>query len=317
MSCHPNEIRIFFYDQSRTLLLIGLLAGLLSNAGCQSLHPFAQKTRNSLTAARQWASGGLDAFHKGRLEQAKGLLSRAVEHNPNDASARENLARTLQKSGETQQAIVQMQYAVELSNGDPRLLVELGEMYLSVGQLLHACEQAELALDADHRNAAAWALMGKTKKAKRQYPEALADFQHALGIAPDLPGVQMQIVDTYHKNGQPHRALSAVEQILIKYPADELPEQAVLAKSVALIDLDHLRPAIDLLQTASEKEHVSSEVFVRLGQAQLLANQPSDARATLIRGQQVFPNLVVFDQLVAELQSAEQRVASADSLIAR
>jgi predicted Zn-dependent protease len=127
----------------------------------------------------------------------------------------------------------------------------------------------------------------------------------------------MQMVDTYQRMGKPQRALSAIQQIVSKLPSDELPEQVVLAKSIALMDLNHLRPAIDLLQTAIQKEQASSEVYVRLGQAQLLAGQVSQARLTLNRGKQVFPNLVVFDQLVNDLQSAEQHVASAGNLISR
>lgn len=315
--CKPNQFRCKFDSPYKAMMLTGLAVCLLSNLGCQSFHPFAQKTRQSLISARQCASGGLDAFHKGRLDQAKGLLSRAVEQNPNDASVRENLARTLHQSGDTSQAISQMQHAVDLSGGDPRMLVELGEMHLDAGHWLPARRQVELALDKDHRFAPAWVLSGKTEKAKGNYDQALADFQRALGIRPDLPDVQMQMVDTYQRMGKPQRALSAIQQIVSKLPSDELPEQVVLAKSIALMDLNHLRPAIDLLQTAIQKEQASSEVYVRLGQAQLLAGQVSQARLTLNRGKQVFPNLVVFDQLVNDLQSAEQHVASAGNLISR
>jgi tetratricopeptide (TPR) repeat protein len=299
------------------MLLVGLAVCLLSNLGCQSFCPFAKKTRESLVSARQWASGGLEALHNGRLETAKGLLSRAVEQNPNDASVRENLARTLHKSGDTEQAISQMQHAVELSKGDPRMIVELGEMYLDTGQWWHARNQVDLALNANHRFAPAWALSGKTEKAKGNYSQALADFQRALGFNPEMPQVQMQIVDTYQRMGNSHRALSAIEQILNKLPSDKVPESVVLAKSVAMIDLDLVRPAIDLLQTASNKKHASSVVFVRLGQAQLLAGQVSQARMTLNRGKLAYPNLVVFDELISNLQSAEQRVASAGNLIVR
>ena len=288
-----------------------------TNTGCQSFQPFAQKTHQSLVSARQWASGGVEAFHNGRLDQAKGLFSRAAQQNPNDASVRENLARTLHQSGDTQQAILQMQHAVDLSIGDPRLLVELGELYLDAGQWLPARRQVELAFEHDHRYAPAWVLSGKTEKAKSNYEQALADFQRAIGISPDLPGVEMQIVDTYQKMGQPLRALSAVEQILSKHPSDDQPESAVLAKSVALMEMKQFKPAIDILQIASEKERASSNVFVRLGQAQLLAGQISQARLTLNRGKQEYPNLVVFDDLSDDLQSVESRVASTGSLLAR
>ena len=291
---------------------IGVLLSfvLLTSIGCQTFQPFAQKTHQKLVSAKQWASGGIDAFQNGRIDQAKGLFSRAAQQNPNDASVRENLALTLHENGETQQAILQMQHAVDLSNNDPRMLVQLGELYLDAGQWIPARRQVELALERDHRYAPAWVLSGKTEKAKSNFEQALADFQRAIGLDSDLPQIEMQIVDTYQQMGQPHRALSAAEQILSKHASDDQPEAAVLAKSVALIALKQFNPAIDILQTASEKERASSDVFVRLGQAQLLAGQASQARLTLNRGKQVYPNLAVFDELVTDLQSAKSRVAS-------
>lgn len=311
--CQPNQKRCVLDSRFKPTLAICLAICFLTNLGCQGFCPFGPKTKQSLASAR----GGLDAFHNGRLEQAKGLLTRAAEQNPNDPSVRESLARTLQKSGDTQQAILQMQHAADLSKGDTRLLVELGEMYLDAGQWLPARRQVDLALALDYRFAPAWALSGKTEKAKGEYEQALADYQRALSISPDMPEVQMQIVDTYQRMGRSNQALAAIEQILIKHPVDELPERVVVAKSVALMNLNQLRPAIEMLQKASNKQQASSDVFVRLGQAQLLAGQVSQARMTLNRGKEEFPNLVVFDQLVDELQSAEQRVASASSFIAR
>jgi tetratricopeptide (TPR) repeat protein len=298
-------------------LLIAIGVCLSANLGCQSLHPFAQKTHEKIVSARQWASGGIEAFQCGKLDQAKGHFSRAAEQNPNDDSVRANLARTLHRTGETQQAIAEMQQAVNLSNRDPRMLVELGEMYLEAGQWIPARRQVELALQANPRSAAAWVLSGKTAKAKGDYSQALADFQRGLGFDSEMSEVHMQIIDTYQKMGQPFRALSTAEQFLSQHPADDQPEPAVIAKSVALIELDQLTPAIEILQTASQKDKASGEVFVRLSQAQLLAGQVSQARLTLNRGKQAFPDVAAFDQLIGQLTNVEQRVASVENLRAR
>lgn len=300
--------------QGRNLFWLGLGICLMVSTGCQSFHPFAQKTRESVRSASQWACGGMEAVQKGRLDQAKGFFSKAAQENPNDFRVRANLARTLHQSGETQLAIDQMQQAVELSRGDSKMQVELGEMYLDVGQWIPARQLAQVAIESNHRFAPAWALRGKTEKAKGNYDQALADFQKGLGYAPNTTAIQLQIVDTYQKMGQPMSALSAVEQILMKYSADQQPESAIIAKSVALMNMNQLSPAIDLLESASLREKASSEVFVRLSQAQLLAGQTSQARLTLNRGKQAFPDVDVFDNLVAQLQTPKQHVVSVDSL---
>jgi tetratricopeptide (TPR) repeat protein len=167
-----------------------------------------------------------------------------------------------------------------------------------------------LALESNHQFAPAWALSGKTAKAKGNYDQALADFQKALGYAPDMTDVQLEIVDTYQRMDKPLRALSAVEQLLSKHPNDEQPESAIIAKGIALIELNQVGPAVDLLQAASERENASSQVFVHLSQAELLAGNMSQARMALNRGKRNFPNLPLFDQLASELTSAEERMAS-------
>ena len=264
-------------------------------------------------SARQWANGGLEAFQCGKLEKACGLLSRATEQDPSDFRSRANLARSLHQSGDQQQAIIQMQQAADQSSHDPRMLIELGEMYLEAGQWLPAKRQVELALEMNRRFAPAWVLSGKTSIAKGNYEQGLADFQKALGYDPELQSAQMLIVETYQKMGQPLRALSAVEQVLNRHPFDEQPEDAIIAKSVALLQLEQVASAIDVLTTASQHANASEEIYVRLGQAQLMAGRLSQAQATLGRGRQAFPNSLVFTQLINELQSAEHRVASAQT----
>jgi tetratricopeptide (TPR) repeat protein len=255
----------------------------------------------------------MEAIQKGKLDQAKGFFSKAAQEDPKDFRVRANLARALHQAGDKQLAIREMQHAVELSRGDPRLQVQLGEMYLDAGRWLESRRLAQVAIETNHQYAPAWALRGETEKLKGNYAQALADFQKALGYAPDMTSIQLQIVDTYQMMGQPLRALSAVEQVLTKHSADEQPEEALIAKGVALMQLKHVTPAINLLAKASRREKASSEVFVRLSQAQLQAGQLSQARMSLSRGQEAYPNLVIFDELLSDLQSRKQRVASMEN----
>ena len=304
--CGRSEKR--FAANVLNLLLLG---SIIVGTGCQSVHPFAQKTKAKIASAQQWASNGLDAFQEGHLDKAKNFFSRAAESNPSDYQNRANLARTLNQSNDRQQAIIEMQHAVDQSNGDPKLLVELGEMYLQAGQWFPAKHQVELALKSNARYAPAWALSGKTAKAKGDYHDALGNFQRALGYDPEMSDVQLEIVDTYQRMGESLRALAAVEQFLSKHPKDDQPIEAVIAKSVALLNLQHYSPAVDLLQSASEKKTATSEIFVRLGQAHILSGNASQARIALNRGQSAFPNMAIFAQLASQVpDNQENRVAT-------
>ena len=79
------------------------------------------------------------------------------------------------------------------------------------------------------------------------------------------------------------------------------------------MELNQTGPAIDLLKVASQRNGASSEVFLRLGQAQLLAGDVSEARLTLIQAKQSYPDQLVFDSLLAELPNQNPRVASTKS----
>ncbi len=283
---------------------------LMLLTGCQTFQPLKNATHQQVQVARQWTRGGIEALQCGRLTQAKSCFTRAAEHNPDDQLIQANLARAVNREGDPAKAIHHMVRAVELSGNEPRLVVELGELYLQAGQWLPARRQAELALELDRRFAPAWGLKGKTSLAKGQLDEALAEFQRAVGLDSSLADIQLAIVETYQQKQEPLRALSAVEQFLNQFPRDQQPEPAVIAKSIALMQLDHTGAAIDVLKVASQRNGASSEVFLRLSQAQLKAGQTSQARLTLNQARENFPQQPVFDSLLAELQTEPARVAA-------
>ena len=288
------------------LAILGAIASLSFVVGCQTFHPFAKKTQEKISSARQWANNGLEAFQNGHIDQAKGLFSRASQQNPTDYRIRANLAETLYHSGDPGQAISEMTRAVELSGNEPKMRIKLGQMYLGVGALDQAQGQAELALGSNHRFASAWDLKGRVSKAKGDYQSALSNFQKSLGFEPDVTDVQLEIVDTYQRMGEPLRALSAVEQVLQQHPIGKQPLSTIVAKSAALIELKQFRPAIDLLESASQRPEASSDLFLRLGQAQVLAGDTAGSLATMKRGQQAFPQLPVFEELAQALSPKTQ-----------
>ncbi len=287
---------------------------VMLNCGCQSLNPWGRtKSLVEQSQARQLTCGGIDAAEKGRYDDACNCFSQAIKLSPQDPQIQVHLAQAYVEQGDLKSAISNLEQAVaktELRGGDPSINVALGELYLANGQWLPAVRQADLALNRNGKLADAWALKGKTEYAKGNMSAALAHFHRAIGYQPKMPDVQIQIAETYQQMNQPLRALSTVEQLLSQYPPDRQPERALLAKGVALMSIQHVSSAIDVLQVASQRENVSSEVFVRLGQAQLLAGQTSQARMTLNRAKQLFPDENEIGELVTDLQSASQDVAT-------
>lgn len=296
-----NQGLRLFSIRNRSCLLFALL---LLSAGCQSLQPFAQRTREKIAAARQYANGGLEAFQCGQLQRARGFFQQATEQRPDDFRSRANLARTMDQSGELSGAIVQMQQAVEQSGNDPRMLVELGEMYLRAGQYLPAMRQAENALKEDYHLASAWHLKGKVHRARSEWKSALEEFQRAAGLSPGDAQLPLDIAITYRKLGQPLKALASIENLLAQFPVDSQPESALLMKSELLLDQKQHATAIAMLRRATRAQPESAQLVAQLAQAQSQAGQWSDARATLVRGQKQFGRRPIFDQVIKQLPSA-------------
>ena len=89
-------------------------------------------------------------MQSGHLQRAEGFFTRAAEQHPTDFRNRANLARTHFRSGEIEKAVQEMEAAVALSDNDPWMTVELGQMYLAKGDLDKARRQAELAMAEVH-----------------------------------------------------------------------------------------------------------------------------------------------------------------------
>jgi Flp pilus assembly protein TadD len=69
------------------------------------------------------------------MEGAEASFRQAVDASPQDERARGEYAQLLWKRGATTEAVRHMTEAVRLSGGSPKLLVELGEMQLALGDL--------------------------------------------------------------------------------------------------------------------------------------------------------------------------------------
>ena len=83
------------------------------------------------------------------LDQAKGMLNRAVELRPNDGFVVDSLGWVYFRLGEYQNAVEQLERAVELEPGDPVINEHLGDAYWRVGREREARFQWRRALSLE------------------------------------------------------------------------------------------------------------------------------------------------------------------------
>jgi tetratricopeptide (TPR) repeat protein len=236
------------------------------------------------------------------LAKAKTYFSNAARELPEDHRLTANLARTEFDQGNIEAGISGMEAAVSHS-GDPTLHVEVGDMHLAAGYWLPANRHADLALEKNHRLSGAWILKGKLAASKGDRQRALKHFHRASGLDSKNEEVQLLIAQTYLAMGRPMQSLSATETLLSQYTVADQPDDVILAKADALVALKQIGPAISVLEMATARPQCSKQIFFQLGQMQLQTGAPERARATLSRGQSVYPNEVVFEQLSASIAS--------------
>jgi tetratricopeptide (TPR) repeat protein len=277
---------------------------VLIGSGCQALHPFTEHTKAKLTSARKWANGGLEALQSGHVQRAQGFFKRAAEQRPDDFRNRANLARAHFQAGEHDQAVREMQYAVILSNNDPQMAIELGQMQLAIGDAESARLQVDQVLKADRQFSLAWILLGKINRYQGNLQEALNCLHKAAGFAPENLDIQMELAKTYRANNEPYKALAAIDLLLNRHPNDAQPEQAILSKADILLQLDQTSAAIATLRRANAERSKSEAIATKLVQIQLDAGKAKQADETLKGLRQQFPDSNELRRMAEQLEKS-------------
>jgi tetratricopeptide (TPR) repeat protein len=216
----------------------------------------------------------------GQWQQAEDLLRKALQTSPDDASTHRSMAEALWHRGAQQEAISQIEQAIEHDSSNSALRVRAGEMDLAVGSTDSALTQAERAIRSDPKSAAAWALRGRCYQQKNQPDRALADLQHSLEFAPDSADVLLDVAMIYKQRGQAARTLTTVHHLLDTYPPGEESQQALTLEGLALLDLKRPQQACEVLADAAARGTPTADCLYNLAQAYVAAGNTEQATAT-------------------------------------
>jgi tetratricopeptide (TPR) repeat protein len=224
---------------------------LCSSLGCRS---FVQAKSNSqLVAARELSRRGADAMQRSRPQDAEMLFSEALRNSTLDERAHWGFANSLWQRGEKQRAIEHMREALRLSGKNPEYAVRLGEMNLEVGNRGAARELALGVLSVNHKHAEAWALLGDTHQAERDWPAAEECYNRALLEKSDFPRVQLSIAEIYLRTGRPRGTLRILDRMADLHATSSNDPDVLLMRGVTLADLGREAAAAEALAMASER----------------------------------------------------------------
>ncbi len=255
---------------------------------------------------RQLTRQGIAALEAGWIEQAEASLAEAIKLCPVDGEARRYYAETLWLHGAHREAIAQLEEASLLDGEDAGPRVRLAEMQLAVGEIQHAGENAERALDIDPKSAAAWAIRGRVMRTRGQIRQALADYHRSLGYKPDDPQLLLEVAEAHRELNQPHRALATLCRLAEIYPPNEEPQQVLYLTGLAHMALDRYEDAAAVFADAVCRGKPTPEICYRLAEAEMLAGHPDAAAAAAQHALALQPAHQPSRELLGELRVTRQ-----------
>lgn len=148
-----------------------------------------------------------------QMAEAEKEFKRAIELNPNYATAYQWYAEFLTAQGHFEDAIFRMKRAEEIDPLSPIIKADLGTTYNTARDYDRALQQYQRALQLNPNFAAAYWWMGETYTMKGQFAEAIASLKKALDLSGRNTRMMADLAFTHAKAGNPTEARKLLDQI--------------------------------------------------------------------------------------------------------
>jgi tetratricopeptide (TPR) repeat protein len=176
---------------------------------------------------------GFVLSQKGQMDEAISQLQKALEINPNYAEAHFNLGCILFQKGRVDEAMAQYQKALEINPNLVGAHTNFGNALFQKGQVDKAIAQLQKALKIDPNHAEIHYNLGVVLLHKGQVDEAITQFQKALEINPDISQIHTKLASALLQKGQVDEAIIQFQEVVRLNPNDS-DAQNNLAKAQAM-----------------------------------------------------------------------------------
>jgi tetratricopeptide (TPR) repeat protein len=240
---------------------------------------------------------GLICAHRGRLEEAAGLIRQALRRQPAWADVHNDLGGVLKRLGRLDEAAAAFGAAVAQDPGLAKAQYNLGAALQALGRLEPALEHFRRALAVDPGLAAAHGDLGVALADLGRLDEALPHYEQALALAPDNLQAQTNLGKILQALGRLEPALACFEAALARTSAAAQPMPADLLTDlhvrIGLLQqqLGRLEPACAAFRAALARRPDFAELQCNLGVALLALDRPDEALGSLARAAALKPEM--------------------------
>ncbi len=188
----------------------------------------ALKLNNNLGEAHA-SHAYIEGFGFAHYEEAGREFAKAVELNPNYATAHQWFSMYLAAMGRREEALREIKLAINL---DPVSLIINSDavlVYYYIGEYDLAMEQCQKVLEMDEKFWIIHAYQGLIYERKKMYQEAISEWEDVLRLNPKDRSVIASLGHIYAETGRKKDALKMIEELKkLATPNDDLSEEKVL-----------------------------------------------------------------------------------------
>jgi tetratricopeptide (TPR) repeat protein len=152
----------------------------------------------------------------GDTEQAMLALERAVEINPTLAESRMNLGNIYLKKDRIEDAIHEYEAALEIDPGNAKTHNGLGNAYTKRGRLNDAISQYTRSIELEPDFIEAYQNLANAYCEQEKFGQAVAQLKQALILEPQDPNLYKQLGDVYSRMGDYEKGISQYKKALEK-----------------------------------------------------------------------------------------------------
>lgn len=175
--------------------------------------------------------GGTVAYAEGNYDTAAARYQKAIEIDPNDADALNNLGQVLARTGKAQEAIQYFERAIKLYPKVWAYRFNLAHTYGQMGDWAGAVTEYRAAQELFPDDYATQFNLASALHKQGREDEAVAGYQKAIVLAPSEPSFHLSLGVSYERLSRPNDAVAAYRRYL------ELAPDAPDAKRVQ----DHIQ----------------------------------------------------------------------------
>ena len=270
---------------SRMIRLLAFYLLPVFAMGCQFNQSFAPISPRHFFGSEQ-SRQGIVALEQGNLAEAEKRLEDAVKWNRNDSNNRRHYAEALWLQGKHQEALQQLDVAVQRGGQNSALLhISLAEKRLELLEFKTAHEHADEAVRLEPQNYRSWALRGRAKWMQATHQagyaehtlavlhEARNDYLRAVSLAPNDAELLTELAVLQMSCGQPEQALATWLSVQNLYPQGGEPQEMLLGKMETLTSLQRFDEAESTMLTMRRRRMSNPEAERRLQETMTAAKE--------------------------------------------